>query len=128
MTLGLGLLLTNNVFAQGVGSSRCDLTQLKLTESQKRQIREFKPENRPSRAEMRQEWRTYRQQTEAIIKQKDFNEKKAQAVINAKLAKESDLQLEHLRARHAFFQILNEKQKRFWLKECSLDIPEGTGY
>ncbi len=122
--LGLGLCVSTVAGAREVvGSVRCNMTKLNLTEAQKKQIREFRTEKRPTKEEMRKEWTVYRQQTETIIRQKSFDEKKAQSLINGKLTKEADVQLEHLKARHAFFQILNDQQKAIWLKECSLEAP-----
>ena len=122
--LGLGLCVATVVEAREVvGSARCNMTKLHLTETQKKQIREFRTEKRPSKEEMRKEWTDYRQQTETIIRQKNFDEKRASSLINSKLTKEADVQLEHLKARHAFFQILNDQQKAIWLKECNLEAP-----
>ncbi len=120
----LGLVFSFSTVAiakEGVGSIRCNMTKLALTEAQKKQIREFRSEKRPSKEEMRKEWTEYRKETETIIRHKNFDDRRAQALINVKLNKEAEFQLDHLKARHAFFQILNEQQKIIWLKECSLD-------
>ncbi len=103
------------------GSSmiRCDIKKLQLTETQKNQIKQLHPAGKQVREDTRREWLAYRKQTENLMFQKDFDEKKAQAIINAYLEKDAYRQLVYLKLRHTFFTILNDSQKIIWLRECS---------
>ena len=123
----LGILMTvltlcfsaNAIAKEGNSMVRCDIKKLQLTESQKRQIRELHPEGKQAREYARREWLAYRKQTENLMMQKDFDDRKAQSIINTYLEKDAQRQLAYLKLKHAFFNILYEKQKAIWLKECS---------
>ncbi len=116
----LTLCVAANAMAKdGSTMVRCDIKKLQLTETQKNKLRQLRPAGKQAREESRREWLTYRKQTEHLMLQKDFDEKKAQTIINNYMEKDAHRQLDYLKLKHTFFSILNENQKIIWLRECS---------
>ncbi|WP_434777771.1 Spy/CpxP family protein refolding chaperone [Neisseria sp. Ec49-e6-T10] len=122
------LLASGSVMAKAAGHNfngmgRCDFNKLQLTDAQKKQLRSLRDERKDARSaneeQQRAEWTKYRTQVNELIRQKNFDDRKAKALIQAQQEKSIDMQLSHLKARHAFFQVLDEKQQQIWLKECA---------
>ena len=135
--VGISLLTSGSLMAQSnkgnnkpTAAARCDVGRLNLTDAQKKQIEQLKPKRGSGfqgdeQAQMRQEREAYLQQSNILIQQKNFDENKAQALINAQINKDSGRQaqrkLAQMKMRHEFFQILDKKQQEVWLKECRTD-------
>ena len=117
MTLGLSF----PAFARdSAGFGRCDVKKLNLTEQQKKQLRENSAiKRRTPKEQMRRELLKYQQQVDTLVQQTNFDEKRAQTIVNEKISHDAGFEMNRLKMRHAFFHILTPQQKAVWQKECS---------